>query len=101
MPGLLSRAGRIQGLLTLYFTVMCGHGWSVTRDRQSACLATARREGLIAHNPCSDAVLPHRDQIEEDKDRPRPFPDDAMGLAISIAPSTRHMMILRLCQGPS
>jgi integrase len=40
----------------------------------SACLATARREGLIEHNPCVDATLPHRPQIEEDEDRPRPFP---------------------------
>jgi integrase len=61
----------------------------------SACLATARREGLIAHNPCSDAVLPHRDQIEEDEDRPRPFPDDTMGLVISlINPQYRVMFEL-------
>jgi integrase len=40
----------------------------------SACLATARREGLIEHNPCVDATLPHRPRIEEDEDRPRPFP---------------------------
>ena len=35
----------------------------------SACLATARREGLIAHNPATDAVLPHRDTIGDDKER--------------------------------
>ena len=29
----------------------------------AACLATARREGLIRHNPASDATLPHRPQI--------------------------------------
>lgn len=37
----------------------------------SSCLATARREGLIEHNPCDDAVLPHRPRVEEDM---RPFP---------------------------
>jgi len=40
----------------------------------SSCLATARREGLIEHNPCVDATLPHRPTIEEDEDLPRPFP---------------------------
>jgi integrase len=40
----------------------------------SSCLATARREGIIEHNPCVDATLPHRPTIEEDEDLPRPFP---------------------------
>jgi integrase len=40
----------------------------------SACLATARREGLIRHNSASDAVLPHRPQIEDDEEQARPFP---------------------------
>lgn len=40
----------------------------------SSCLATARREGLIEHNPCDDAVLPHRPRIEEDEEDTRPFP---------------------------
>src|SRR3984957_6593706 len=40
----------------------------------SSCLATARREDLIEHNPCDDAVLPHRPRIEEDEEAPRPFP---------------------------
>jgi integrase len=40
----------------------------------SSCLATARREGLIEHNPCDDAVLPHRPRVEEDGEDTRPFP---------------------------
>jgi integrase len=40
----------------------------------SSCLATARREGLIDHNPCDSAVLPNRPVVEEDEDGPRPFP---------------------------
>lgn len=40
----------------------------------SACLATARREGLIRHNPAAEAALPHRPRIEDDEDRARPFP---------------------------
>jgi integrase len=41
----------------------------------SSCLATARREDLIEHNPCDDAVLPHRPRVEEDEEEDtRPFP---------------------------
>jgi integrase len=32
-----------------------------------ACLATARREGLIRHNPVDGAVLPYREQVEDDE----------------------------------
>jgi integrase len=39
-----------------------------------AALATARREGLIRHNPVSEVALPHRERIDDDEDRPRPFP---------------------------
>ncbi|HET6864390.1 MAG TPA: phage integrase SAM-like domain-containing protein, partial [Solirubrobacteraceae bacterium] len=39
-----------------------------------SAFATARREGLIRHNPVSDVALPHRDEIDEDEHRPRPFP---------------------------
>jgi integrase len=40
----------------------------------TACLATARREGIIMHNPATGAALPHRPRVEADEDRPRPFP---------------------------
>jgi integrase len=39
----------------------------------SVCLATARREGLIRHNPANDAVLPHR-EVVDDEEKARPFP---------------------------
>lgn len=39
-----------------------------------ACLATARREGLIRHNPATEVTLPHRGTIGDDDDLPRPFP---------------------------
>ncbi len=39
-----------------------------------ACLATARREGLIRHNPATDVALPHRATVDDDEDSPRPFP---------------------------
>jgi integrase len=40
----------------------------------AACLATAKREGLIRDNPAVGAALPHRPRIEEDEELPRPFP---------------------------
>jgi len=49
-----------------------------------SALATARREGLIRHNPVSDVALPHRERIEEDEDHPRPFPRGAMELVVSL-----------------
>ncbi len=40
-----------------------------------AALATARREGLVRHNAAAEATLPHRAIVENDEDRPRPFPN--------------------------
>jgi integrase len=39
-----------------------------------ACLATARREGPIRHNPATDVALPHRARMDDDEDCPQPFP---------------------------
>lgn len=58
----------------------------------SVCLATARREGLIRHNPARDAVLPHRPQAEEDEERPRPFPGETMELVVSIVHVDHRLM---------
>ncbi|HEX6972112.1 MAG TPA: site-specific integrase [Limnochordia bacterium] len=44
-----------------------------------ACLATARREGLIDHNPASGATLPHRPRVQDDEERARPFPRVEIG----------------------
>jgi integrase len=74
-----------------------------------ACLRTARREGLIRHDPVAGATLPHRPRIEEDEeDLPRPFPrinvenDDGgqetietMELVISLVHS-RHRLLFEL-----
>ena len=49
-----------------------------------AALATARREGLIRHNPVSEVALPHRERIEDDEDRPRPFPNGVMELVVDL-----------------
>ena len=66
-----------------------------------ACLATARREGLIEHNPATGAALPHRPRIEDDdEDRPRPFPGETMELVVSlIHPQHRAMFELLAATG--
>ncbi|MGH2834157.1 MAG: tyrosine-type recombinase/integrase [Solirubrobacteraceae bacterium] len=69
-----------------------------------SCLATARREGLIRHNPASEAALPRRDELDEDQELPRPFPRirskhgeivETMELVIEHAPA-RHRLMLEL-----
>lgn len=63
-------------------------------------LATARREGLIAHNPASEAVLPHRGDIDDDDELPRPFLGETMELVVSlIHPRHREMFELLAATG--
>jgi integrase len=57
-----------------------------------SALATARREGLIRHNPATEVALPHRDRIEEDEQRPRPFPNGAMELVVSLVHPAHRLM---------
>jgi integrase len=57
-----------------------------------AALATARREGLVRHNPVADVSLPHRARIEEDEDRPRPFPNGTMELVVQLVHSDHRLM---------
>jgi integrase len=69
----------------------------------SACLATARREGLIRHNPAMGAVLPHRPQVEDEEERARPFPRidnsdesvETMELVVGLVHS-RHRLMFEL-----
>ena len=66
-----------------------------------ACLSTARREGLIRHNPANEATLPHRATVDADEDRPRPFPRvegeqgemiETMELVVQLVPSPHRLM---------
>ena len=70
----------------------------------SACLATARREGLIRHNPAADATLPNRPRVTHDDDRPRPFPRvgkmETMELVVALVhPDHRLMFTLLAATG--
>jgi integrase len=63
-------------------------------------LATARREGLIRHNPADDVALPHRPRVEEDNVTPRPFPTGTMELVVSrVHPDHRLMFELLAATG--
>jgi integrase len=69
-----------------------------------ACLATAKREGLIRDNPAVGAALPHRPRIEEDDELPRPFPQidgvETMELVVALVhPSHRLMFALLAATG--
>jgi integrase len=69
-----------------------------------ACLATAKREGLIRENPAVGAALPHRPRIEEDEELPRPFPridgTETMELVVQLVhPSHRLMFELLAATG--
>ena len=57
-----------------------------------ACLASAKREGVIRSNPAAGAALPHRPRIEEDEELPRPFPGDTMELVVSLVHPTHRLM---------
>ena len=65
-----------------------------------SAFATARREGLIRHNPMTGVALPHRARIEEDEDQARPFPDGTMELVVSLVnPGHRLMFELLAATG--
>lgn len=65
-----------------------------------AAMATARREGLIRHNPVTDVALPHREEIEEDEGRVRPFPSGAMEMVVALVhPSHRLLFELLAATG--
>lgn len=62
----------------------------------AACLATAVREGLIATNPTTGAALPHRPRVEDDDERPRPFPridgTETMELVVALVHPDHRLM---------
>ena len=50
-----------------------------------ACLSSARREGLIRHNPLDGAVLPRRPRIEEDdEDQARAFTREQLDAVLRV-----------------
>ena len=49
-----------------------------------ACLATAKREGLIRHNPADGAVLPHRPQVNDTEEVTRAMTRDQLAMFLRV-----------------
>lgn len=61
-----------------------------------ACLSTAKREGLIRHNPADGAVLPVREQIIEDApENARALTRAQLGAFLELVPA-QHRLMFRL-----
>ncbi len=58
-----------------------------------AALATAKREGLIRHNPAQGLALPHREQIPEEE--AKVFSREQLAAVLSMAPE-RHKLLLEI-----
>lgn len=61
-----------------------------------ACLASAKREGEITENPVVGAALPHRPRVEDEDEKPRPFPqidgNETMELVVSLVHPEHRLM---------
>ena len=65
-----------------------------------SCFATAKREGLIRHNPAIGAALPHRPRIEDGEPRARALTREQLGVFLAIAhPDYRLMFRLIAATG--
>jgi integrase len=58
-----------------------------------AALATAKREGLIRHNPAQGLAMPHREQLPEDE--VKVFSRDQLAAVLAMAPE-RHRPLFEL-----
>jgi integrase len=63
-----------------------------------AALGTARREGLIRHNPSHDLALPHRDQSGIEEEEAKVFSRDQLAAVLAKAPEG-HRLLLELLAG--
>lgn len=67
-----------------------------------ACLATARREGLIRHNAADGATLPHREEVraagDEDGERARALSREQLDAILRVA-HPDHRVLFRLLAG--
>jgi integrase len=58
-----------------------------------SALATAKRDGLIRHNPADGVALPRRQQIEEDEDTVRALSRAQLRRLIEVAPQHYKLLI--------
>jgi integrase len=60
-----------------------------------AALATAKREGLIRHNPAQGLALPQREQIADEEDEVKVFTREQLSAVLVMAPE-RHRPLFEL-----
>ncbi|HYI79589.1 MAG TPA: tyrosine-type recombinase/integrase [Thermoleophilaceae bacterium] len=60
-----------------------------------AALATAKREGLIRHNPAQGFSLPHREQITDDDQEVKVFSREQLAAVLAMTPA-RHRLLFEL-----
>ncbi len=60
-----------------------------------AALATAKREGLIRHNPAQGLAMPHRQQIADEEDEVKVFSREQLAAVLAMAPE-RHRLLFEL-----
>jgi integrase len=60
-----------------------------------AALATAKREGLIRHNPAQGLAMPHREQIADEEDEVKVFTREQLSAVLAMAPE-RHKPLFEL-----
>jgi integrase len=60
-----------------------------------AALATAKREGLIRHNPAQGLALPHCEQIADEEDEVKVFTREQLSAVLAMAPD-RHGPLFEL-----
>lgn len=57
-----------------------------------AALATAKREGLIRHNPAQGLALPHREQIADEEDEVKVFSREQLSAVLAMAPEGHQLL---------
>jgi len=60
-----------------------------------AALTTAKREGLIRHNPSLGLALPHREQIANDEEEIKVFSREQLAAVLAMAPE-RHRLLFEV-----
>jgi integrase len=57
-----------------------------------AALATAKREGLIRHNPAQGLSLPHREQITDDDQKIKVFSREQLAAVLAMTPAPHRLL---------
>jgi integrase len=60
-----------------------------------AALTTAKREGLIRHNPSLGLALPHREQIADEEEEIKVFSREQLAAVLAVAPE-RHRLLFEV-----